>query len=115
MAAFQRRLFESFADPALEHRYLIEQRNRQAWSTRPMLFIAAAGVTIFWAVNFTILPSDAAWAIIRNQASVPLVMVIHALIVRRPLYAQSWWADILFFICIQPGMYAGGWTKTQHA
>lgn len=105
MAAFRRRLFERFADSALEHRYLIEQRNRQAWSTRPMLFIAAAGVTIFWAVNFLILPSEAAWAIARNQASVPAVMVIHGLIVRRPIYAQSWWADILFFVCIQPGMY----------
>lgn len=31
-------------------------------------------------------------------------MVIHAAIVRRPAYAQSWWADIVFFVAIQPGL-----------
>jgi adenylate cyclase len=105
MRGVKRSLFECFADPALERRYRIEQRSRQAWSTSPMLYIAAAGVTIFWAVNFALLPFADAWAIARGQTSVPIVMVIHASIVRRPVYAQSWWADIVFFVCIQPGMY----------
>ena len=105
MASFARRLFDRFPDPALERRYRREQRSRQAWSTRPMLFIAAAGVTIFWAVNFAVLPAAAASRIAIAQASVPLVMILHALIVRRPFYAQSWWADVLFFACLQPGMY----------
>ena len=105
MATVKRSLFECFADPALERRYRIEQRSWQAWSTSPMLYIAAAGVTIFWAVNFALLPLADAWAIARGQVSVPIVMVIHASIVRRPVYAQSWWADIVFFVCIQPGMF----------
>ena len=105
MAALKRNLFERFADPALEHHYRIEQRNRQAWSTSPMLYIAAAGITFFWAVNFALLPVADAWAVARGLVSVPIVMVIHASIVRRPVYAQSWWADIVFFVCIQPGMF----------
>ena len=100
----RRALFERFADPAVERRYRAEQRTRQAWFTQWMVFGIAALILVYWAANFFLIDTASALAVIADQATFLPILLGFGWLLRQPAYAEAWWADILLFILVQPGL-----------
>ena len=108
-------LIERFPDAALERRYRVEQRTRQAWFTVRMIYFGTAWIVIYWLFALVAFAPRTAWGIISEQALLVPILLIYAWLVRRPSYAESSFADFFLYSAIQlplfrsiEGLVAGG-------
>ena len=99
------RVFPRFPDRALDRRYRMEQRLRQAWFTQRMIILGAIGLVVYWGVGFATLDGRAALEIVVTQAWLLPIMLLYGWIVGRPAYADAWWADLTLYVSIQPMLY----------
>jgi len=97
---------QRFADPGLERRYRHEQRNGQARYVSWLVLIALIGIAIYWLSNFVLLDVAAALTIVAKQAMLVAILVLFAWVIRRPLYADAWWLDVLLFAMVLPFQFS---------
>jgi class 3 adenylate cyclase len=103
MALLTRYVLQRFADPALERRYRVEQRGRQARFIRALTLIIASSMLVFLVVN-ALIRSEGLTSIGFAQLSFVPLLLGYAWAAGRPSYVENWWIDGSFFLAVQPGL-----------
>jgi class 3 adenylate cyclase len=91
-----------FPDPALERRYRFEQRTGQALWIARLVLVAGAGIVLYWISVLATAPLADALAIVSRQAVFVVILAGFSWAIRRPLYADAWWLDVLLFALVLP-------------
>jgi len=91
-----------FSDPALERAYREEQRVGQARYTARAIYVVLATIVVYWLSNFVRIDLASAVDIVVKQAVFVPILLGFAWLLTRPMYAEAWWVDVLFFALVLP-------------